>query len=156
MELERGAAERWMSARSRFWKKLQRRRGKFGVQINRLFGPTDMWEMQTHRTITRQTPNYQVLTGFTSTHSITPSARREPRWCWAEWKGGGLAVTETGLSTVKSQAPAANTAWEKMLYHKEKQQPRTNQNNPTLFPFTKLCKKNTFLFQPKAEACAWL
>lgn len=73
-----------------------------------------------------------------------------------ELNGKEVAWTETGLSTAKSQAPAANMAWEKMLYHKEKQQPRTNQNNPTLFPFTKLCKKNTFLFQPKAEACAWL
>lgn len=154
MELERGAAERWMSARSRFWKKLQRRRGKFGVQINRLFGPTDMWEMQTHRTITRQTPNYQVLTGFTSTHSITPSARREPRWCWAEWKGGGL--DRDGLVHCKVTGTCCKHGLRKNALPQRKQQPRTNQNNPTLFPFTKLCKKNTFLFQPKAEACAWL
>ena len=40
--MERGAAGRWMSVRNRLWKKLQRRRGKLGVQVNRQFGSTEI------------------------------------------------------------------------------------------------------------------
>lgn len=91
-----------------------------------------------------------MLTAFTSTHSITPLERRELR------KQGGVGLsgkevawTQTGSTNCKVMGTCCkNSSWKNALPQKH-QQPRNKQNNLTLFPFTKLCKKSCFSFPAK-------
>lgn len=90
--MEREAAGRWMSARNRLWKKLQRRRGKLGVQVNRQFGSTDIGNADApdyYQTNPKLASAYS-LHKHSFNHSLGKEGAEETSWCWAERKGGGL------------------------------------------------------------------
>lgn len=137
-----------MSARSSLWKKLLRRGVENWEYMLTVSLAPQTLEIQTHRTITRQTPNQQLLTAFRSTHLITLRKRG----------GVGLsrkvvAWTQSCLSTAESQTPAAKAACGKMLYHRKTQEPRNKQRIQHFSPSLNYAYVQTF-FHFLAEAWA--
>lgn len=90
--MERGAAGRWMSVRKRLWKKLQRRRGKLGVQVNHQLGSTDIGNADPpdyYQTNPKLASAYS-LHKHSFNHALGKGGAEETRRCWAERRGGGL------------------------------------------------------------------
>lgn len=80
-----------MSARSSLWKKLQRRNGKLGIQVNCQFGSTDAGNSDPpdYYQTNPELASAYGLQKHSFNHALGKEGAEKTRRCWAERKGGG-------------------------------------------------------------------
>lgn len=80
-----------MSARSSLWKKLQRRNGKLGIQVNCQFGSTNAGNSDPpdYYQTNPELASAYGLQKHSFNHALGKEGAEKTRRCWAERKGGG-------------------------------------------------------------------